>query len=309
MRIERRSVRLGIRRSLATSHASLRRVRGRPTRTGRYPSVDLRSCQPATALLAQVTKTSRAGASVARWDVLDFLDRVLDHLPEPRQQLVRYWGWYGNPSSDESVREHAALRVDERAKGGRSCGSCAPLVNAARGPRRRLQGEAGATPRRPTESGDEAKSRRLTWSQLIRKVYEIDPLLCTFCGAAMRIVAGPPRPSSSSAPPSVASSSPSIATASSPCLSPTRRPLSSSSTPQPDRAPRQPDRPAEAAVCAQGPPIWYSPNSDTPTQLSANAGMARARVPGPGSALAAAPRRSPRLDRTPAHVAAGKRLR
>ncbi len=66
---------------------------------------------------------------------------------------------------------------------------CGWYSNAARGRRRRLQGESGATPRRHTESGDEAKSRRLSWSQLIRKVYEIDPLLCTFCGAAMRIVA------------------------------------------------------------------------------------------------------------------------
>jgi hypothetical protein len=97
-----------------------------------------------------------ASDSVARWDVLEFLARVLDHLPEPRQQLVRTWGWYSN---------------------------------ASRGGRRRRQGESGTTPRRHTESGAEAQSRRLSWSQLIRKVYEIDPLLCTFCGAAMRIVA------------------------------------------------------------------------------------------------------------------------
>jgi hypothetical protein len=38
-------------------------------------------------------------------------------------------------------------------------------------------------------AGAEAKRRRLSWSQLISKVYAIDPLLCTFCGAAMRIVA------------------------------------------------------------------------------------------------------------------------
>ena len=29
-----------------------------------------------------------------RLDVLEFLARVLDHVPEPRQQQVRYWGWY-----------------------------------------------------------------------------------------------------------------------------------------------------------------------------------------------------------------------
>ena len=51
------------------------------------------------------------------------------------------------------------------------------------------QGESGTTPRRHTEAGAEAKGRRLSWSQLIRKVYEIDPLLCTFCAAQMGIVA------------------------------------------------------------------------------------------------------------------------
>jgi len=79
--------------------------------------------------------------------VLEFLARVLDHLPEPRQQLVRYWGWYSN---------------------------------VTRGGRRRRQEEGGTTPTACPEPGDEAKSRRLSWSQLIRKVYEIDPLLCTF---------------------------------------------------------------------------------------------------------------------------------
>lgn len=97
------------------------------------------------------------GESVAHWDVLEFLARVLDHLPDPSQQLLRYWGWYSN---------------------------------AARGRRERHSGEASATPRASTDPADgESRQRRLTWSQLIRKVYEIDPLLCPYCGATMRIVA------------------------------------------------------------------------------------------------------------------------
>ena len=31
-----------------------------------------------------------------RWDVLEFLARVIDHIPEPSQQTVRYWGYYAN---------------------------------------------------------------------------------------------------------------------------------------------------------------------------------------------------------------------
>lgn len=32
----------------------------------------------------------------ARWDVLESLARVVDHIPEPSQQTVRYWGFYSN---------------------------------------------------------------------------------------------------------------------------------------------------------------------------------------------------------------------
>jgi hypothetical protein len=71
--------------------------------------------------------------------------------------------------------------------------------------------------------------------QLIRKVYEIDPLLCTFCGAAMRIVAFIVDRSS------------------------VRRLL------QPPARSR--DRTAVAGVCALRPSLLYSRVSDTYTQL------------------------------------------
>ena len=37
-----------------------------------------------------------------------------------------------------------------------------------------------------TSSPDES---RLTWAKLIRRVYEVAPLLCPFCGAEMKILA------------------------------------------------------------------------------------------------------------------------
>jgi len=36
------------------------------------------------------------GHSVARWEVLEFLARLLDHVPELGQQLLRSWGCYSN---------------------------------------------------------------------------------------------------------------------------------------------------------------------------------------------------------------------
>ena len=92
-------------------------------------------------------------------DVLDFLARVLDHVPEPRQQQVRYWGWYSN---------------------------------AARGKRRKTAlGAEGPQNAAASAEGDPSSRRRrnLSWARLIKKVYETDPLLCRYCGAQMRIVA------------------------------------------------------------------------------------------------------------------------
>jgi len=71
-----------------------------------------------------------------------------------------------------------------------------------------------------TLTGDAAERRRLRrlWARLIRRVYEVDPLLCHECGGSMRI--------SSRAPLCVASSSTSTPTASSPSLSLVRPPPS-----------------------------------------------------------------------------------
>ncbi len=40
----------------------------------------------------------------ARWDVLEFLARVVDHIPEPSQQTVRYWGFYANAARGKRLR-------------------------------------------------------------------------------------------------------------------------------------------------------------------------------------------------------------
>ena len=38
-------------------------------------------------------------------------------------------------------------------------------------------------------NNDFTRQARLSWAKLIRRVYEIDPLLCPFCGAGMKILA------------------------------------------------------------------------------------------------------------------------
>jgi hypothetical protein len=98
--------------------------------------------------------------SEERFDPLDFLARVIAHIPAPRSHLVRYIGHYSNV-----------------ARGRRKKGKEAPL-----------------TPAHPREREDDGlsdvqrRARRRAWARLIRRVYEIDPLVCKNCGGSMRII-------------------------------------------------------------------------------------------------------------------------
>ena len=92
-------------------------------------------------------------------DPLDFLARLLMHVPEPRLHLVRYRGHYSS---------------------------------VARA-RRRVEAAADASPPRSTvadgdlPSAAERRRLRRQWAKLIRRVYESDPLLCE-CGETMRVI-------------------------------------------------------------------------------------------------------------------------
>ena len=72
-------------------------------------------------------------------------------IPAPRQHLVRYYGWYAN----------------------------------------RARGARGEVPRPavPDDTSAEAQARRRSWARLLRKIFEVNPLLCPQCGVPMRPVA------------------------------------------------------------------------------------------------------------------------
>ena len=110
-------------------------------------------------------------------------------LPPGRMHLVRYYGAYAN-------RRRRSLR-EARA---RLAGEVLPrAMNAA-------EAEAGAETRGAVPSAVEAASslcassspappgsaearRRQAWAQLLRKVFEVEPLVCPRCGQEMKIVA------------------------------------------------------------------------------------------------------------------------
>ena len=74
--------------------------------------------------------------------------------------MLRYWGYYSNVSRGK--RRAAARRL---AGTGDPDGDSLPDDEPFR------------------------RRDRLTWAVLIKKIYEIDPLLCPYCGAEMKIIA------------------------------------------------------------------------------------------------------------------------
>ena len=77
---------------------------------------------------------------------MDFLARLLMHIPKPKLHTVRYYGEY---SSVARARRRAGAESDE------SSAVATALPSSAE--RRRL---------------------RRAWAQMIRRIYEVDPLTC-----------------------------------------------------------------------------------------------------------------------------------
>ena len=77
------------------------------------------------------------------FDPLDFLAEVTQHIPDPGEHLIRYYGFYSNKS--------------------RGLGT---------------QGQAQAAPAAAPNSAStpSAKQARKRWAALIKQVYEVDPL-------------------------------------------------------------------------------------------------------------------------------------
>jgi hypothetical protein len=86
-------------------------------------------------------------------DYLEFIARLTAHIPEKGQVMVRYYGLYSN-----------AHRGTQRKRP-----TVGPLMLIAQPPP-----DTTASP---------------GWRELIRKVYEVDPLICPACGTEMKVIA------------------------------------------------------------------------------------------------------------------------
>lgn len=95
-------------------------------------------------------------------DALEFLARVITQIPEPKRHLLFYYGHYSNvargqrkisPPSEQTDSSHNERQEDE-----------------------------------PTLSPARKQALRRRWADLIRRVFELDPLLCP-CGGQLRVIA------------------------------------------------------------------------------------------------------------------------
>jgi hypothetical protein len=83
----------------------------------------------------------------------DWLELLCKHVPDRHEHLVRYYGRY---SSRTRGAEQERPDMDEP----------------------------------DTETRNQARqAAKAAWAKLIRKVYEVDPLLCPKCGIQMRVIA------------------------------------------------------------------------------------------------------------------------
>jgi hypothetical protein len=97
-------------------------------------------------------------------DPVEFLARVIMHIPEPRRHLVRYYGWYLNVSRGKRRKAGAENKDAVITDAGEP--SCAARAEAR-----------------------DARALRRSWAQLIKRIYEVDPLVCPSCGSEMKVIA------------------------------------------------------------------------------------------------------------------------
>ena len=90
----------------------------------------------------------------------DFIAAIIQHIPDKSFQLVRYYGWYS-----DKMRGRRAKQADEEAQ---AEGDAVKVIDVSAHEPRRI----------PSKK----------WRELIKKVWEADPLRCLKCLGEMRIV-------------------------------------------------------------------------------------------------------------------------
>ncbi len=125
------------------------------------------------------TSDKREGPTAGRhtFEAVEFIARLVAHIPDKGQVMQRYYGYYANRTRGE--RRKAEQAVAEPV--------AEPSVDAGLPSSDPELPEGGVTVIEAEDfSRGEAKRR---WAELLRLVYEVDPLQCPKCGGQMRVIA------------------------------------------------------------------------------------------------------------------------
>jgi Zn finger protein HypA/HybF involved in hydrogenase expression len=116
--------------------------------------------QPGDSIIYRSAMNPKIQRNFEVFSPCDFIAAITQHIPDKSFQLVRYYGWYSN-----KMRGQRDKQAVEEAK---AAGNAVQIIDVS-----------------------EHKPRRIPsakWRELIKKVWEADPLLCPKCQKEMRIV-------------------------------------------------------------------------------------------------------------------------
>lgn len=117
---------------------------------------------PDGSLRLAIPPDARTGATSLSLDPLDAIHALTLQIPDPKQHLVRYYGAYAN-------RARRLYRFAD---------SPADAEDVA----------AAAPPRPGDEDSPFSTERRKSWARLLRKILEVEPLLCPRCRVELSVV-------------------------------------------------------------------------------------------------------------------------
>ena len=134
-------------------------------------------------VLVASDKADGPTAGTHAFDPLDFLAQLLTHIPRKGEHLVRYYGAYSSRVRGTWRRQGVGPWVERElgdGDGGRPS-------HAALDPHDDRGECPVATLPEPPSPARTALSKR--WAELLRRIFEVNPLTCPRCRGPMRIIA------------------------------------------------------------------------------------------------------------------------
>jgi hypothetical protein len=117
--------------------------------------------RPAVAMGRQGRMHAKTRRNFEIFTAEEFIAAITQHIPDKGFQMVRYYGWYSNRARGERAKRETEPGAPE-----------ATDVDV-------IDVSEYHPPRIPSKK----------WRELIKKVWEVDPLICPHCGAEMKLIA------------------------------------------------------------------------------------------------------------------------